>query len=74
MRQPQQRGEMVGGECGGHRQGWQHRPQRQHGLDALAGRQYVISDPEANGVPKQVTHGLPPRIDQPCPAFDDGRV
>ena len=56
----QQAGEIRGRQGSGQRQGGHDLAQRQHRLDALAGRHHVAGRPEANRVAEQVTH-RPPR-------------
>ena len=56
-------GEVIGGERGDHGQVRQSASQRQHGLEALAGRHDIGRDTEADAVPEQMTHGAPRRVD-----------
>jgi hypothetical protein len=38
--------------------------QRQHGFDAFAGRHDIAAHAETDGVPEQVAHRLPRRVDR----------
>ena len=42
----------------------QHVPQRQHGLDTLAGSEHVVHHAEPNSIAEQVAHGASWRIDR----------
>ena len=57
-------GEVIGRERGDHGQIWQNASQRQHGLDAFAGRHDVARYTEPDAVPEQMTHCAPRRVDR----------
>ena len=57
-------GEVVGRKRRGHRQGRQHAAQRQHGLDAFAGREHVVRHTEADGVAEEIAHRASRRVDR----------
>jgi hypothetical protein len=64
-------GKVIGRECGGHWQSRQRASQRQHGLDAFAGRERVprlrggrLGNIEADRVAEKVAHRASRRVDR----------
>ena len=57
-------GEVIGGERGDHRQGRHDAAQRQHGLDAFAGRHHVVRHTEPDAMSEEMAHRPPRRVDR----------
>ena len=55
---------MIGGECGDHGQGRHDAAQRQHGLDAFAGRHHVVRHTEPDPMSEKMAHCPPRRVDR----------
>src|SRR3546814_7498039 len=62
-RREQDGGEMRGRERRRRRQMGQHHPQRQDGLDAFAGRHYIVRLTEPDGMSAKITHRTSRRVD-----------
>ena len=54
----------AGRERRDHRQGRHDAAQRQHGLDAFAGRHHVARHAEADAMSEEMAHGPPRRVDR----------
>ena len=63
-RREQDGGEMRGRKRGDHRHGGQDASQRQHGLDAFAGRHDIVRHIETDGVAEEMAHRPPRRVDR----------